>query len=62
MICEIHIFAHSNPDRISIRKGEHITAEAVESLENFIWNPEKGYLVLHSYRSGRYESLADGQI
>lgn len=53
---EIHIFAHSNPDRISIRKGEHITAEVVNSLENFIWNPEKGYLVLHSCRSGRYES------
>lgn len=55
-MCEIHIFAHSNPDRISIKKGEHITAEVVESLENLIWNPGKGYLVLHSCRSGRYES------
>lgn len=55
-LCEIHIFAHSNPDRISIKKGEHITAEVVESLENLIWNPGKGYLVLHSCRSGRYES------
>ncbi|WP_373239247.1 hypothetical protein [Kluyvera ascorbata] len=55
-LCEIHIFAHSNPDRISIKKGEHITSEIVESLENFIWNPENGYLVLHSCRSGRYES------
>lgn len=52
---EIHIFAHSNPDRISIRQEEHITAEVVETLENLIWNPEKGHLVLHSCRSGRYE-------
>jgi hypothetical protein len=52
---EVHIFAHSNPERISIRKGEHITMDVVSSLENLTWNPNKGCLVLHSCRSARYE-------
>ncbi|MGY6027432.1 hypothetical protein [Phytobacter sp. AG2a] len=53
---EIHIFAHSNPDHITIKEGEHIDSEIIKSLEKLDWNQEKGHLVLHSCRSGRHEN------
>lgn len=58
---EIHIFAHSNPEHITIRKGEHIDSKIIKSLEKLKWNPEKGYLVMHSCRSGRHEGDNEGE-
>ncbi|MCL9674339.1 hypothetical protein [Citrobacter sp. MNAZ 1397] len=53
---EIHIFAHSDPDQIRIRDGEHINKTVIQSLEKLRWSPELGHLVLHSCRSGRFEN------
>jgi hypothetical protein len=52
---EIHIFAHSNSDHIKIKEGENIDTDIIKQLEQLKWNDEKGYLVLHSCRSARWE-------